>query len=130
MKSSFESSRKRLSKILISYRLIYIFLFVILSLAFIIRVYRLNDLLGFYYDQGRDALVVWNLWHEGKLFLIGPVTGLPGIFLGPFYYYLIAPFYLISGGNPAIPSIFLSVLVVTSLYILYLTGKEIGGKKL
>ena len=103
---------------------------IILLVALILRIYRIGEILDFHYDQGRDAMVIWNLWHQGKLFLIGPVTGLPGIFLGPFYYYLIAPFYLISGGNPAIPSIFLSVLVVTSLYILYLTGKEIGGKKL
>src|SRR3990167_3779393 len=112
------------------HKIVYFLLTIILVGAFFIRAYRTGDLLRFYFDQGRDALVIWKLWHEGKPFLIGPVTGLPGIFLGPFYYYLIAPFYLISGGNPAIPSIFLSVLVVTSLYILYLTGKEIGGKKL
>ena len=103
-------------------------LVIILTLAFIIRVYRINDLLGFYYDQGRDALVIWKLWHEGKMFLIGPVTGLSGIFLGPFYYYLIAPLYLIGRGNPLFPSVFLAVLSTLSLYIIYLLGKDMHSK--
>ena len=101
---------------------------IILLLAFVLRIYRIESLLDFHYDQGRDALVLWDLWHKGKLFLIGPVTGLEGVFLGPFYYYLIAPFYLIGQGNPVIPSMFLSLLTVIALYILYLIGKEIGGK--
>jgi hypothetical protein len=103
---------------------------IILLLAFILRIYRISELLDFHYDQGRDAKVIWDLWHNHKFFLIGPVTGLDGVFLGPFYYYLIAPFYLIGGGNPAIPSIFLSVLVTASLFVLYKTGELIGDKKL
>ena len=101
---------------------------IILLLAFFIRVYRTEDLLGFYYDQGRDAKIIWELWHNGKTFLIGPVTGLPGIFLGPFYYYLIAPFYLVGGGNPVYPAVFVSLLVVIGLFVLYRAGVEIGGK--
>jgi len=101
---------------------------IILLLAFILRTYRIEALLDFHYDQGRDAKIIWDMWHSGKFFLIGPTTGLEGIFLGPFYYYLIAPFYLMGGGNPVIPSLFLSFLVTLSLYVLYLVGTEIGGK--
>jgi len=101
---------------------------IILLLAFTLRTYRIEALLDFHYDQGRDAKIIWDLWHSQKLFLIGPTTGLDGMFLGPFYYYLIAPFYLIGGGNPIIPSLFLSFLVTLSLLVLYLTGVEIGGK--
>lgn len=117
---------KRLKKILTPWNLL---IFSILLVAFFIRVYRTGDLLGFYYDQGRDAKVIWDLWHAGKTFLIGPVTGLPGIFLGPLYYYLIAPFYLIGAGNPVYPSVFLSFLVTVSLFVLYKAGEEIGGKE-
>ncbi|MEK7168631.1 MAG: glycosyltransferase family 39 protein [Patescibacteria group bacterium] len=101
---------------------------IILLLAFILRTYRIEALLDFHYDQGRDAKIIWDLWHNGKLFLIGPTTGLDGIFLGPFYYYLIAPFYLIGGGNPVVPSLFLSFLVTLSLFVLYKTGELIGGR--
>lgn len=101
---------------------------IILLCAFVVRIYRIEALLDFHYDQGRDAKIIWDLWHNGKLFLIGPTTGLDGIFLGPFYYYLIAIPYYLSAGNPVIVSIFLSFLVTLSLFVLYLTGVEIGGK--
>lgn len=106
----------------------YLLLAIILIGAFYIRVYRINDLLGFYYDQGRDALVIWNLWHGGKMFLIGPVTGLAGIFLGPFYYYLIAPLYLIGGGNPLYPSVFLCFLSVMAVLAVFLIGREMHSR--
>lgn len=101
----------------------------LLLISFFVRVYRLDQLIGFYFDQGRDAMVIWNLWHGGKFFLIGPVTGLEGIFLGPFYYYLIAPFYLIGGGNPVFPAVFLSFLSTIALYLLYRLGKIIHSKE-
>lgn len=100
----------------------------LLIVSFIIRVYRTEDLLRFYYDQGRDALIIWRLWNEGKLFLTGPVTGLPGIFLGPAYYYLIAFFYLLGGGNPVYPSVLLSFLSVLALVVIYALGKEMHSK--
>ena len=106
----------------------YLLLTIVLIAAFYIRIYRIDDLLGFYYDQGRDALVIWRLWHEGKLFLIGPVTGLAGIFLGPFYYYLITPLYLIGGGDPVVVSIFLAALSVVALLFLYKLGSEMHSR--
>jgi 4-amino-4-deoxy-L-arabinose transferase-like glycosyltransferase len=106
----------------------YLILTVIAVGAFYLRIFRINDLLGFYYDQGRDALVIWKLWHEGRMFLIGPVTGLSGIFLGPFYYYLIAPVYLIGRGNPIYVSVFLAFLSVAAVFIVYQMGKEMHSK--
>lgn len=103
----------------------YLFLSIILIYAFWIRVYRNGELMAFYYDQGRDALVIWKLWHEHKFFLIGPITGLTGIFLGPFFYYIIAPFYLIGGGNPVVPACFLALLSVLAILIAYYLGSQI-----
>jgi len=111
-----------------SHPAIYILLSTILLLSLFVRVYRTQALLGFYFDQGRDAMVVWRLWHEGKTFLIGPTTGIEGIFRGPFYYYLIAPFYLVGGGDPVWPAIFLAVTTVVAIVILYYLGKRIEGR--
>ena len=110
-------------------KLLYIFLFAVLLLGFFLLVYRSHELMSFYYDQGRDALVIWRLWHEGKPFLIGPVTGLAGIFLGPFYYYLIAPFYLIGGGNPVYPAVFLAFLSIVAIFLLFYLGKKFHSKE-
>ena len=103
-------------------------LIAILVIGFIIRMYRAGDLLGFYYDQGRDALIIWDLWHSGKFFLIGPVTGLAGVFLGPLYYYLIAPFYLLGGGNPVYPSAFLALTSTLAIFVVYIVGKKFGNR--
>ena len=100
----------------------------ILLVALFIRVFRVGEILNFHYDQGRDAMVVWRLWKEGKLFLIGPITGLEGIFLGPFFYYLLAPFYLIGGGDPTYPAVAIGIFSTASVYFLYLLGKKIHSK--
>ncbi len=99
-------------------------LLLILAFALFVRVYRVGDLLGFYYDQGRDALAVWDLIHKGNFFLIGPTTGIEGIFLGPFYYYLITPAYWLGGGNPVWPAVFLALVNVAGIYVIYRIGKD------
>ena len=101
---------------------------IILLAAFFIRVYRIDKLLGFYYDQGRDALVIWDFWHEGKLFLVGPTTGLAGIFRGPYYYYLIAPFYFLGKGDPIYPTVFLILTTVAAIGLIYYLGAKIQDR--
>jgi hypothetical protein len=109
-------------------KIIYLLLGVIFLLAFFVRVYRIDQILGFYFDQGRDGLVIWDLFHKGKFFLIGPTTGIEGIFRGPWYYWLIAPFYYIGRGNPVWPSVFLSVTTVIAIFLAYKIGEEVSGK--
>src|SRR3972149_8452966 len=102
---------------------------IILSLASFLRLFRVNELLGFWYDQGRDALVIWDFIYKGKVFLIGPTTGIEGVFRGPWYYWLITPFYFLGGGNPVWPNVFLILTSIIAIYVLYKLGEEIGGKK-
>ncbi|MDP3917984.1 MAG: glycosyltransferase family 39 protein [Candidatus Woesebacteria bacterium] len=93
--------------------------FLILISAFFLRTLNINSLLAFHYDQGRDALVIWDLLYKGKMFLIGPTTGLAGVFRGPFYYYLIAPFYFLGKGNPIYPTMFLIFTAVLAIWLMY-----------
>ncbi|HJX59034.1 MAG TPA: glycosyltransferase family 39 protein [Patescibacteria group bacterium] len=107
------------------FRLVILLVF---SFAAFVRIYRTGVILGFWYDQGRDALVIWDFLHKGKLFLVGPTTGIEGIFRGPWYYWLITPFYLLGRGNPVWPAVFLAISSILALYILYKLGKELEGK--
>ncbi len=109
-------------------KIISFFIFTILLLAFVVRVYNLGNLLGFYFDQGRDALVIWDFVHNGKLFLIGPTTGIAGIFRGPWYYWLITPFYFLGHGNPVFPSVFLALTTVIGIFLLYKLVEQVGGR--
>lgn len=113
--------RKFLSKIPL-------FLILLLLGAIFVRVYRVNELLGFYFDQGRDGKVIWDFWHKGDFFLIGPTTGIEGIFRGPWYYWLIAPFYLLGRGDPVFPAVFLALTSVVAIFILYHLTLQEGGK--
>lgn len=105
-----------------------VFLVILLLLAFFVRIYRIDSLLGFYFDQGRDAKVIWDFWHQGKFFLIGPTTGIEGVFRGPWYYWLIAPFYLLGKGDPAWPSVFLSATTVIAIFLSYKITQKVAGK--
>lgn len=104
-------------------------LVLILGLAAFLRLYRINDLLGFWYDQGRDALVIWDLIHKGKFFLIGPTTGIEGVLRGPWYYWLLSPFYWLGCGDPIYPSVFTILTTVFAIFVLYKVGKELAGEK-
>lgn len=106
---------------------VHLLLFAILVGALFVRIWRVDQLLWFFYDQGRDALVIWRFLHEGKFFLIGPVTGIEGIFRGPWYYWLITPFYFLGGGNPVWPAVFLSVTTVLAIAILFYLTYRVAG---
>lgn len=111
-----------LKKEILSHKLIYIILAIIILLAFVVRVWRVNEILGFYFDQGRDAKVIWDFWYHHKFFLIGPTTGIEGIFRGPWYYWLIAPFYFWGNGNPVWPAVFLASTTVAAIGLIYILG--------
>ncbi len=112
-----------------SHKFIYLLLFIILVGATFVRVYNTKEILGFYYDQGRDALVIWNFIHKGDLFLVGPTTGIEGILRGPWYYWLILPFYFLGRGNPVWPANFLALTTVIAIIILYFISKEIFDRE-
>jgi len=107
-----------------THKFLYALLAIVLLIGTYFRVYRTGFVLGFYFDQGRDAMEIWELLHKRDFFLIGPTTGIAGIFRGPFYYYLIAPFYWLGGGNPVWPANFLALTAVTSILVLYYLTKE------
>lgn len=82
---------------------------------------------AFTYDQGRDFLAATKIVKDLDLTLIGPTTGLPGIFYGPWWYYFLSPILILTGGDPqkvAILFAFFGILTSISIYffIKYLTN--------
>lgn len=100
-------------------------LLLILALGFYIRIYRLDMLLRFYYDQGRDALVIGDIIHKLKPVLVGPTTGLAGIMRGPAFYYLLLPAYLVGRGDPVIAAVWLQLINTFGLFVVFLVGRKI-----
>ncbi len=99
----------------------YLLLFVTFIIGIFLRTYRTADLLGFYYDQGRDALEVAKILH-GNFTLIGPTTGFAGIFRGPFWFYWLLPGYVFGGGSPIIAAIYVATINALGIIVLYIIG--------
>ena len=98
-------------------------------LAFSLRSRYLSTDLLFHRDQGLHSLSIWNIWHEGKLSLLGHPSDVNGLIHAPVYYYLMLPAYALSGGNPAVASVFQITLEVLSLPFLYLALKKLFDRK-
>jgi len=119
-----------MKKEILEHKFVYLLLAVIIIFAAFFRLYRLDALLGFYYDQGRDALKVQEILTFKDFPAIGPTTGIAGLFLGPLWYYLLTPFYFIGRGNPAVAATFIAFLDVGTVFLLYWFGKEFYNRKI
>ncbi len=102
-----------------------IIIFMIMALA--IRLYHLDQLFTFTYDQGRDMYVLQQIF-RGNLTLIGPTTGLPGVFLGPFMYYLLLPGFILGNGSPLIVVKWSLLVVTLAIPFVYFLLKPIVGR--
>ena len=81
-------------------RLIYFTILTLIGIAAFVRLYDLTGYITFLGDQGRDALIVKRIVTFEHFPSIGAPSSVGMVYLGPFYYYLIAPFILLSNFNP------------------------------
>lgn len=94
-------------------------------LAAFLRLYRLGPSLQFLGDQGRDALVMYRLLIQGDWPFIGPITSVGGFYLGPLYYYLMAPWLWLARFNPIGPAISTAFLGILTVPVLYWVAKKL-----
>lgn len=103
-------------------------IFLILIMASFLRLYQIADYMTFLGDEGRDAIVWLRMVREGKFVLIGPVTSIGNMYLGPLYYYLMLPFFFLFGLSPVGPSVGVAIFSVATTFLIYWFGKEWFGK--
>lgn len=99
------------------------FMVVVLIGAFL-RLYRIGDYMAFLGDEGRDALVVKRMIVDGDLTLLGPITSVGLMHLGPIYYYFMAPFLWLSRLNPVGPAIMVALFSLGTIWLIYITGRD------
>ena len=75
-------------------------------------------------DQGRDVTIIRDFLKNGNLFFIGPQTSVGNMYLGPYFYYLIAPSLLLSNFNPVGPAIFVALIGVATVALVFLISKK------
>jgi len=103
----------------------------IILLTFIagfLRLYRLESSLMFLGDQGRDALVMKRILIDHDLPFIGPITSVGGFYLGPLYYYLMAPFLWLFQYNPVGPAYATAILGILTIPALFFITQKIFSK--
>ncbi len=98
--------------------------FLILLIGAFLRFYRLPAYVEFLGDQGRDLLHVRDFLVNKDLMFIGPRTSVGDMYLGPWYYYLMAPFLLLSNYNPLGPVVMVTLFSLATVYLLYRIGSD------
>jgi glycosyltransferase involved in cell wall biosynthesis len=100
-----------------------IFLLAIIILASFLRLYKINDFMTFLGDEGRDMLVVKRMVVDKKLTLLGPVTSVGRMHLGPLYYYMMIIPLVMADFDPVGPAIMVALFGIITVYLVYKTGK-------
>jgi 4-amino-4-deoxy-L-arabinose transferase-like glycosyltransferase len=108
-----------------TYRWLVVFL---LILGVFFRFYRIEDTLMFQGDQGRDALVIKRMIVDRDLTLLGPITSVGNMYLGPFYYYFMLPFFYLTFPNPVGPAMGVALADVITMIGVYVIAKKYFGQ--
>lgn len=106
----------------------YLFLSLIIIVGTFLRLPGvITNSFAFTYDVGRDMLALWNIVYVHKIPLIGATTGISGIFYGPWWYYMLTPFFIIFQGDPQGIAFIMALIGILAIIIGFIFGKSIGG---
>jgi len=66
---------------------------------------------------------------HGHLTLLGPTSSVGGFFLGPIYYYFMAPFLWLFNYNPVGPAVMVALFGIATVWLIYIVGKDFFNAK-
>lgn len=99
-------------------------LLVVLFVGASCRFYRLRDLTTFGGDQGVDYQIAAKMIATGRPTLLGPVTHV-GVYLGPLYYYLLVPFFLLFRFDPIAAPFMFALFGTATVGLVFILAKII-----
>lgn len=105
-----------------------ILLFIIIAVAAFMRLYKIADYMTFLGDEGRDVIIVRRFLTELHPMLIGPGTSIGNMYLGPLYYYLIAPSLLLANFSPVGPAVFIALMGIATVWLVWFIAREWFGR--
>jgi hypothetical protein len=104
---------------------------IIAVFSLIICLLELSKGYTFEWDQADDAAKVFSIIQLQKPLLIGPrVANDNGFFIGPYHYYFLLPFYLLTRGDPLAGVYALLFVNVLTPIIYFLLAKKIFNQKI
>lgn len=99
-------------------------LLAILALGSFLRLYKISEYMTFLGDEGRDVVIVRKFLVYGDVFLIGPGTSIGNMYLGPLYYYMMAPALWLGGLSPVAPAVMIALLGVGTIAFVWYVARE------
>lgn len=99
-----------------------LFLLCIIIFGLFMRTYQSVDRFYYNHDNDLSSWIVKDIVVDHHFRLIGQLTSSPGIFIGPFFYYALIPFYLFSRLDPIGAlglSFVISLASLTSVYFVF-----------
>lgn len=97
-------------------------LLLILAIGSFFRIYELKERMSFAHDGDLYSWIIKDIVVNKHLRLIGQQTTAGGIFIGPAYYYLLIPFFLLTKMDPigaAIPTTIIGIISLVSYYLVF-----------
>lgn len=94
----------------------------ILAVGLFFRTYQVVERFEFAHDGDLYSWIVKDIIVNKHPRLIGQLTTAPGIFIGPVFYYLLVPFFLLTNMDPVgavIPTTIVGLLTILSYYFVF-----------
>lgn len=104
-------------------KITFIILIGIILLAAFMRLYRISDYMTFLGDEGRDVMVAKGIV-MGHFTLLGPRASAGDFFLGPIYYYFMAPWLWLFRYDPVGPAVMVALFGIATVWLIYFVGKR------
>lgn len=99
-------------------------LLLILIVGAYLRLYKIDQYMTFLGDEGRDVIRVRRFLVNGDIMLIGPGTSIGDMYLGPLYYYLMAPALFLAGLSPVGPSVMVALFGIATIFFVWYVVRE------
>lgn len=100
----------------------HLIIILILILALFFRTYKVVERFEFAHDGDLYSWMVKDIVINHHFRLVGQETSASGIFIGPLFYYLITPFFILTNMDPlgaVIPITIIGILTVLSYYFVF-----------
>jgi 4-amino-4-deoxy-L-arabinose transferase-like glycosyltransferase len=106
----------------------YYLLIIVLVFGAFLRLYRIGEYMTFLGDEGRDAIIVRRLLLYADPILVGPGTSIGNMYLGPLYYYFMAPWLWLANFSPIGPAIGVAIFGIITIWLMYYVGNLWFGR--
>lgn len=100
-----------------------VLLFLIICLSTFFTLYRIDTLMMFFGDFGRDFLAAKEMVVHGKIPLVGITSSVTWLHQGPLSIYFIAFSFLVGKFNPSAPAVLYGLFGIVTSYFIYRIGR-------